>query len=176
MLFRLLPGWSSGVNDLDDVKKLRKDKEAMWWFIEHVVSFVVGRKKYKENIMRRPLREWITVSDEALGMVLLENSWIPWTKRKRGQDNVGLPKFSMQILAKGGMRHSWSDEGYKCYNLWMKTCHTDRDLDGEEFDDWVLEQHKGKKKDRKVTGAKKTNEVVPVCYFSDDEENSDEGR
>ena len=60
----------------------KRDKFSYYeWFYDSVLSFVVGRSFWKNNMTTTLGKDMATVSDEALGLLLLENNWEVWCAR-----------------------------------------------------------------------------------------------
>jgi hypothetical protein len=66
---------------------MRSDFESYAWFYNDVLSCVVGRKHWRKHCIHATGMELATVSDEALGLLLVENSWAPWCMRSNGRDS-----------------------------------------------------------------------------------------
>ena len=63
---------------LDEYKKLRKNPDAFHTFVELFVSMVTGKTKHSLNKYHKLLQNYITESDEAFTLLLLENNWEKW--------------------------------------------------------------------------------------------------
>lgn len=85
--------------ELSDMLEGRENPSAYSFFCYHFLPYVVGRTKWN-YIMRtnRDIRDVASTSDEALGLVLLENSWDRWewehtkTKEDIKADNAKRPE------------------------------------------------------------------------------------
>jgi hypothetical protein len=62
-------------------RDLREDSGAYTWFYDFVLSCVVGRNKWRQFSSERPGCTLASVSDEALALLLLENSWDCWVEK-----------------------------------------------------------------------------------------------
>ena len=64
---------------LEEIMQLRKNVNGSYSkFCDVVLSQVTGRQDWKVNWRKIPLREYASASDEAFGLLLLENSWLLW--------------------------------------------------------------------------------------------------
>ena len=57
---------------------LRKNREAFKFFCYNYVSSVVGLKKWEMNCKKMVVSEFVTVSDEAWALLMLEGNWDKW--------------------------------------------------------------------------------------------------
>lgn len=83
--------WLLGINDIvgvDDPDVLdqimsarRKNKEVYAWFLDNIVSFVVGCVTWKANTGSSAMSVVASVGDEAMGLLIVENSWEVWRER-----------------------------------------------------------------------------------------------
>ena len=65
-------------NGLDDFLKLRSDDQTMRLFCENILSQVVGKNVWKEGVYHMKVSELASVTDEAFGLLALENIWDEW--------------------------------------------------------------------------------------------------
>ena len=64
---------------LDEIMQMRNNvNDSYTKFCDVVLSQVVGKHDWKLNCGKKPLREYASCSDEAFGLLLLENSWTMW--------------------------------------------------------------------------------------------------
>jgi hypothetical protein len=77
------------------LKKGRKDREAFEWALEHIVKGIVGKRFYDKNIaggregIPTKIEKWLTVSDEAWMLLLIENyedGWMRMSKKGEGAE------------------------------------------------------------------------------------------
>jgi hypothetical protein len=112
---------------LDKLMAMRANTESYILFFETVVSCIIGKGTWKANAGTKKLSEFITASDEAFGLLLLENSWDVWVtmsenKRQgrpmgkaKGGDNGGRAGELMTRYTMNGAHvkkhQGWSQEG-----------------------------------------------------------------
>ena len=162
---------------------MRNDHYHYAWFADEVLSFIVGRKVYKERCKTELMMQWATVSDEALGLVLLENSWQYWNaqfiimrRQKDGEEyepedgNFPMPRYSISHNSNGKAKHQWTEAGMKKYGYYYQEVKQNRAENGGRFDRWYLEEKrkstKTKRKEKKVK-EDTSSFLVPVDYDSD---------
>ena len=74
--------------DLDEYKKLRKNPEAFNTFVDFFLSMVTGKTEHLQKKSLKLLQNYITESDEAFTLLLLEINWDNWVnalERRRSQ-------------------------------------------------------------------------------------------
>lgn len=63
------------------IKHLRKKPELCLWFVEHAVSYAVGRTFNKQVKNDVEILRVMNAGDEAGVLLLLENSWEHWREQ-----------------------------------------------------------------------------------------------
>lgn len=114
---------------LEQILEGRKEEEAYAHFCYYILPYVVGRSRwgYMLRISSRKF-EWVaSISDEALGLLLLENSWDRWTwesgrtkeqireDAQKDQPECPPTKYSVKRGRKKVPRSSsgWTNEGIR---------------------------------------------------------------
>jgi hypothetical protein len=133
-------------------------------FIDNFVSVVVGKRKFQKVCHVEKLSKFMTISDEALTLLLVENSydrWIDMAKTKNTKVSNIPPKYTnggiSSIDSQGSSRKygGWSIEGLKRFDQLYAMVQADRiskhfDAFEEEFRCWQLknksEQNENKKR------------------------------
>lgn len=64
----------------------RSNLVSYFWFYDDVLSCVVGRKHWRDQSINTKGTKIATVSDEALGLLIVENCWASWCARSNGPD------------------------------------------------------------------------------------------
>lgn len=162
---------SIACQDQTIVKSLRKNQALYAWFVENAVSFVVGRRGYRKqvNALVR-ISKVMNSGDEALALLLLENSWEHWREMynmefdengcTRGV-NADSPNGRLDARSKafrdaksespiytrcgGGStkKHGgWSVEGLERYNELFGLVKKSRVTDGKAFDKFWRKRQK----------------------------------
>jgi len=62
----------------DRLAELRKDYDSYSKFCQLVLSIVVGRNIWKTTVGKCKISDFVTVSDEAFALLLIDNSWHVW--------------------------------------------------------------------------------------------------
>jgi hypothetical protein len=70
--------------------------------------------KLKPHNMR--ISDIFSVSDEALTLVILENSALIWRNKAYGMSATDTTAHYMKQAKDGNVRKDWSDEGNRCFN------------------------------------------------------------
>lgn len=175
-------GWSK-------IEDMRKNNQAYGWFVDNALSFVVGRGVWKEKKGEELLDEWANPGDEALALVLLENSWEAWCARynarhgkKKQKGDIPRPKYTVQVgptkndKETAKEKRSWSDAGLQRFNTWRNDVKANRKEDQEtpkdkttntSFHKWYKAQHEKVTKKRKVVAKSSEEEVHVDADYSD---------
>jgi len=113
------------VPTLTDILHMRSDvKSAYTYFANTILPKIVGPTKWRGQVTKRTISQIATPTDEAFGLLLLENSWENWKEARRlvHEDNSksGANKapfiYSLQPT-KGGSRKfgGWSNARIRRY-------------------------------------------------------------
>ena len=57
---------------------MMRDSPGYRWFLKIMVPVVVGRLKWRSLCASEPLSKFVTATDEAFGLVVLDKSWETW--------------------------------------------------------------------------------------------------
>ena len=68
---------------MDEYKKLRKNPEAFNTFVDFFLSMVTGKNEHMQKKSLKLLQNYITESDEAFTLLLLENNWDNWMEEAK---------------------------------------------------------------------------------------------
>ena len=84
----------------EEIMKLRKNVNGSYTtFCNVVLSQVLGKHDWKLNCGKKLLREYASSSDEAFGLLILENSWMMWKEMAEKNDNsevvINKPKYTL---------------------------------------------------------------------------------
>ena len=127
--------------ELKDFRNMRKNtNNAYNFFYDCIMGCVVGKTEWKRLVrLGEPMSTLFSVSDEAFGLLLLENSW------KRWKHIFNNPNFTEQQKKKVKARWSkdtrvgnsdndgWDQRGLEKYNELVRKVHQDR-KENIEFD------------------------------------------
>ena len=138
-------------DDLDRILKGREDREAYAWFFDNVVACVTGRWVYMQKRGKELIPVWASVSDEAFGLVILENLWETWVAKFNKEEHVPPSRFTIRGKGERSDHHRWSDEGLRKYNEYCESVRKDRSKSvgkKDGFESWYLRRFgNGKKYD-----------------------------
>ena len=59
----------------DSLEGVKERKAAYFYFLEHILECIAGKKEWKKDKCSHKVLDAVTVSDEAFALLLLENSW-----------------------------------------------------------------------------------------------------
>ncbi len=111
---------------------VRENPDVAFIFFEFFLPPVVGRKKFKMNADLKEISNFVTVSDEAFAVLLLENSWEKWAdelvKRTNDPEKVKPPLFT-KTPDSGKKFSGWSAQGIKYFNDLYDIIENDRKKD-----------------------------------------------
>jgi len=160
-------------------------------FVDHFLSIVVGRRHYLKVSHLQKVSEYATKSDEALALLLLENSFDRWSDmaKKQIQKNSEIPpKFTNGGLSNGSSGRSkkfggWSVEGLDRYDVLYKLVAKNRESENAEDAEEAFRQKRYKDfldEDAKKKSKRKNDEPV-YCetavnndLWSDEEDEEEE--
>ena len=84
----------------------------------------VSAKVFKDNRETTPMREWVTVSDEAFLLLCVENYATVWENEVRVGADEEIPEGPIPMARytgkNKGTRKSWSKDGMKLFNHFME--------------------------------------------------------
>ena len=134
---------------MDDFEKLRENKLCYKIFLELFVSCVVGKDIFKRAIATKKITTFVTVSDEAMTMLILKNNFDLWTEMaeqmEMGEENVKIEIcLAKQLYFEEGEGRgwSWNVQGKLYYNEIYHKIVVDRSKNGIEFDNAYLDDIK----------------------------------
>lgn len=160
------------VPKLEDVLVMSKDMMVHQQICENFLSDVVGAATWKKNYTCVELREFVSVSDMALLLLLLENSWERWTdkvdkKRKTVDKTIGTLYTSKKANSQDGERDTdhanskWSAEGIRRYNELSIAVRDDwKSQEGKEFHANFLRQMTNKENNVESRRARKKQKIA----------------
>ena len=148
------------------IDKLRQDMDVYMWWAVNFWPRVVGQEKWKIDVASRNKKpsDLVTVSDEALALLLFENHFQSWKdKAESGREgdaesqtsSVTSDDSSTRYTRKhGSTKDGWSDEGIARFGQLMAKVREDRaSTNGAEFDKLV--QQKMKQESSNARGSRK---------------------
>ena len=104
--------------ELKDILQLRSNpNKAYTFFYDCVLRCVVGKTEWKRMIkLQKPIKDTVSVSDEAYALLLLENGWEKWSAIVR--DNITCAK---QLRAMKSVYTRVEREGNTVFDGWSYT-------------------------------------------------------
>lgn len=181
----LLTGWRE-ISEFDRpqldiiLKEKRKSVKAYKWFYDNVLSHVVGRHYWNKYQDEKGGTAMATVSDEALALLLIENSWSCWEEKfnhaliQMGEQEQqgGSPKTRPKYTKRdSGVKENkgWSAKGIERFNELYNEVKEDRKERSVDFDAEYKEEKMGEnKRKRKRRPVIQRSAVVAVNEFDSD--------
>ena len=147
-----------------EMQQLRENQSLHILVCERFLKTVTGEEKWNCNHLIRPLQEFVTPSDEAFLMLVLENNEDRWTDEwEKGitKDSDVPAKWTNSGRSKGDGKTrkfcGWAKEGIERFNELMIIVKKDRKMN-KHVDDWMLEKWKGME-DEKKNSKRRNNEL-----------------
>jgi len=175
-------------NWMERLKQMRNDYESYTQFCNIALSAVTGKNDWKKNSGTQKISEFVTVSDEAFALLLLENSWEVWLDMsKKAKLGEAIGKVKRHNSEGGGLMTKyttngayvkknlgWSIEGRRRFVDLVKQVKHDREGDANKREDSfevtflkVVEAGRGNNRKRKRNDCESD--------FDDHDVNEDDG-
>ena len=152
--------------------QLQEDADLFRTFLEFVLVHFVSCTTWRYKCYNTPVSQIFTVSDEALAMLLLENSMqdLKWVVR-RGQKiphNISMPKYTKKMEGSSEKFKGWHKSGIKRYNKLYQRILTNRvRKESLEKEDLIQDEFV------KISGRDRRGATVNMLDDSDDDSTSD---
>ena len=110
---------------------MRKKGKAFRQFCNSILPCIVGRAKWDKVVTCKLVSKMSTSTDEAWGLILLENSWDLWKQMAEAPDGKVLPKDREATKWTNTDGHAkknegWGDKGIPRFNVLMRSVLADR--------------------------------------------------
>ena len=152
--------------------RLQEDADLFRTFLEFVLVHFVSCTTWRYKCYNTPVSQIFTVSDEALAMLLLENSMqdLKWVVR-RGQKiphNISMPKYTKKMEGSSEKFKGWHRSGIKRYNKLYRRILTNRvKKESLEKEDLIQDEFV------KISGRDRRGATVNMLDDSDNDSTSD---
>jgi hypothetical protein len=107
------------------------EKGVFYKFCDWFLPCVAGKQQWKKSIMSTRISEFLTRSDEAIVLTILDNCWERWhsiAKYPKDTSRWMQTKYTNDGRGKGaGRNQGWNVEGMKQFNCFMKKVKQDRE-------------------------------------------------
>ena len=135
-----------GVNmpsSINDVLQLRKDKETYRWFFTQMLPPIIGKTKLCKSLNQgAKLYALVSTSDEAYGILLLENNWKYWEWEEHMCMGLlqgdyrprPVPRYTTGRGGKARRLQGWSPAGVARYNRILEAVKKDRNDHQQQAD------------------------------------------
>ena len=116
-------------------------------FFEHFIPPFVGRISYRTKVMGSLISKFTSRSDEALALLILDNSWNKWQKINSSEGNSAVmvkTKYTADSQGSGAKKYNgWQRSGLARFNELMKAVDDDRaDPNHSIIENMFLEESK----------------------------------
>jgi GH18 family chitinase len=154
---------------MEQIEMLRSNQELYSIFMDLFVACMVGKDVYRRASTKQPLNNIVTVSDEAMAMLVLKNNYALWMEMSEKME-MGVKKVKLEDCRskqlyfdeRKGRGRSWSDEGKIYFNETYKAIVSDRLQYGDNFDKEYLQNMKMKNKPVSINN-NKTSKAKIEC-------------
>jgi hypothetical protein len=159
------------------VKELRSDMPLFELYVKNFLSIVVGKNMFNKRKGMDLLSQYTTVSDEAYGVLALENSIELWTqevvnklredggKAAADHQNTTLPKKKYTSNAAAARKFGgWDRNGIARYNLLYNQVREERKTEevGTCVEQWLLQRIQQEEMDKNANKKRKNNDAIYV--------------
>lgn len=162
---------TSEENIVPDFRGYGQDREVFEKLAHVCFQSVLPRKKWMSNFDKKVLSEYMTIADEALAYLILENNLVDWlmiakkqvedVKKRKKETKYTLVTVSGGTKSSGGFRKGWSYEGKLRYNQYYDLITEKRKVRGvKEMEEEVL--NTWKKEEEEVNRDKDVAEEPPA--------------
>jgi hypothetical protein len=157
-------------------------------FSDHFLRACVGHRRFDTDKRQSLLSKWVTISDEAFALLVIENNidrWIDMYMRADRKNSAVLPKYTnggkSQVRNGSSQRcKGWSIEGTKRYGDLYHYVKTKRSgISWQEFEKQYLVKTRAEYETDRALKKRRSNEsdqdelFIPHSLWSDDEGNGD---
>jgi hypothetical protein len=106
----------------------RRNRDTFHWFLDHIASAVVGVRVAEDvKSIKRP-SEWLSRSQEAFGLVCLENFFEMTRNQINNRDSRGKYQALWTADGRGKLKNQgWDQEGIRRYNQLCRAVELDRE-------------------------------------------------
>ena len=155
----------------EQILRLRENPENSYMvFCDVVLAQIVGKHDWKVNSGRKKLSEYVTTSNEAFGLLLLENSWTTW-KEMAGNADSGqyISNKPLYTLNGAGTKKNggWKPEGWLRFNELAKMVQEDRNNDVSGFETIYMESKNERGGNARNNSSVTTGDTEFVIYMED---------
>jgi hypothetical protein len=158
--------------------EMRKDVKQYIQFVTRMLPPVYGKEIWNEVVVKTKLSNFVTVSQEAFGLLLYKNGYEAWSwmlsdsSSSSDGDGIEAPKQptfkynSKSINHVMGRNSGLTVEGLNAFNTLYVLVTKDREDNGEAFDDALLkyyEKRNNKKRKRVPVDDRGTRHKLKIC-------------
>ena len=158
-------------SDFPDLR-LQEDADLFRTFVEFALIHFASCTTWRYKCYNTPVSQIFTVSDEALAMLLLENSMqdLKWIIRREEKmpHNISIPRYTKRMEGSPEKFRGWHKNGIRRYNKLYRRIVTNRvKKESIEKEDSIQDEFV------KISGRERRGDIVEIHDDSDDDSNSD---
>ena len=163
---------------MNRILSARKKLDDFQWYCDNFLSVVVGRQAFNKQKFKMLVSKMATRSDEALMLIIVENSIERWTNEFKhpaaDAKTWGDPKYTKSDKNETRKHRGWSEEGIVRFNKYLKeyvpaSRQTSEALE-EELKDTYCNKHGTGTVDGAQTPTAHSNKVHAFMELESDEE------
>ena len=147
-----------------------QDIHTFEFFVDKILSPVIGKKKAKSMRAKKLLHEYCTKSDRAFAYVTLDNKWNHWEDKFEKKPVIRPPRYTNSRTLHRKFE-GWTQEGIRKYNnYYLKSERESESPAGYKIEEEYLEKKKeeeenksSKQKRRKVNDLCPDERIFPMC-------------
>ena len=130
--------------ELQEFMEMRKNGRAFRQFCDNILPCIVGRAKWDKVVAGKLVSKMSTGTDEAWGLLLLENSWDLWEQMADAPSGKVMPKDRKatkwtNLEGKPKKNEGWGDKGIPRFNELMHSVLADRAANKDVEEEYLRE-------------------------------------
>ena len=100
----------------------KQDNDLLYFFYSECVSRVVGKRKWNKYSQVRKMGNFVTTSDEAFAMIILENNLPKWMDELRHNGRLARNEKRKSLYTQEDKSKGWSNKGQKRFIELCRIC------------------------------------------------------
>ena len=114
-----------------------EDEEVLYLFYSECVSRAVGKRKWNKCSQVKNMGKFVTCSDEALAMILLENNLPKWMDEVRHDKILSRAEKRKTLYTEEDKTKGWTNRGLRRFMELCQACHNRRNGTDEKRAKWI---------------------------------------
>ena len=167
---------------MEELAMLRNgDVTVFKYFMDHYVSAIVGKQKFKKVSELKVISSFVTVSDEAFALLTVKNNQEVWPAKFRNKgknieemEKVPDPQYTNRRRY-GKVRDGWTKEGQREFLKYYNKVMDDRKtLNGIDMEKELLELYQSESTRKHLTMHNREEDDGEIVFIPNDWEDNDE--